>query len=361
MDAIQAANEAPDKENSINLEPAESDEAKSIASNLKIENATDIIQFGTSVQSKAAEFANKLLAEVRSNDAGETGNLLTDLLLKVKGLELDEISSEQSFLSKIPLLGDLFDAGKKLIARFDSIEGQIEKIIDELHKARTNLLTDITNMQALYDKNLEAFRELQIYIHAGNLKLKEMRDTVLPEMLEKAKSSGDQMLTQKYNDLTQMTERFEKKIHDLKLTRMHALQTGPQIRLIQNGNQLLVEKIQSSILNTIPLWKNQIVIALGMFRQKKALKAQQAVSQATNDLLQKNAEMLKTNTIEIAKENEKGDIEIETLKKVNSELISTISETIKIQDEGRQKRLSAEKDLVAMETEIKNKLLEAKG
>ena len=179
-------------------------------------------------------------------------------------------------------------------------------------------------------------------------------------MLTKAQAQGDTMASQKYQDMVQMVDRFEKKIHDLKLSRILSLQTGPQIRLIQNGNQVLVEKIQSSILNTIPLWKNQIVIALGLLRQRKALTAQQEVTKTTNELIQKNAEMLKTGTIEIAQESEKGIVEIETLKKVNQQLIETITETLKIQDEGRRKRKDAEQELVKIESDIKQKLLEAK-
>ncbi len=327
---------------------------------IKLTDPNDVIQYGSSIQAKVSEFADKVLAEIKTKDSGYAGELLNNLLFKVKDLNLDSVGGEGSALSKIPLIGSLFDASKRFLAKFEDLHSQIEKIVDELHLARTNLTKDITLLQSLYEKNLEYFKEIQVYIAAGDQKIKDLRDKILPEMLAKAQAQGDTMASQKYQDMVQMVDRFEKKIHDLKLSRILSLQTGPQIRLIQNGNQVLVEKIQSSILNTIPLWKNQIVIALGLLRQKKALTAQQEVTKTTNDLIQKNAEMLKTGTVEIAKESEKGIVEIETLKKVNQQLIETITETLKIQDEGRRKRKDAEVELVKIESDIKQKLLEAK-
>ncbi len=342
------------------LTPEETEKAKQLASQLQLKEPNDIIQFGSSVQQRVSEFSDKVLNEIKTKDAGYAGELLNNLLFKVKDMDLDSFNGEGSFISKIPVLGGLFDASKKFIAKFESIQGQIEKIVDELHSARTNLTKDITLLQALYEKNLEYFKDMQIHIAAGELKVKEFRDKTLPELQASAKEKGDTISSQVFQDMNQLVDRFEKKVHDLKLSRMLSLQTGPQIRLIQNGNQLLVEKIQSSILNTIPLWKNQIVIALGLLRQKKALQAQQEVSKTTNDLLQKNAEMLKTGAVEIAKESEKGIIEIETLKKVNTQLIETITETLKIQEEGRIKRKDAEVELIKLESEIKQKLISTK-
>lgn len=218
------------------------------------------------------------------------------------------------------------------------------------------LLKDISMVDELYDKNLEYHKELEYYIVAGELKVQEIKDKLIPEMKAKAKASGDPIDAQKANDYAQLLNRFEKKVHDLKLSRMISLQTGPQLRLIQSSDQVLVEKIQSSILNTIPLWKNQIVIAVSLMRQEKALNQQKEVTKTTNDLLSKNSELLKDNTVEVAKESERGIVEIETLKKVNQDLLDTIDETLQIQKEGSMKRAEAEKELKQMEQDFKDKL-----
>jgi len=344
----------------LQLEEGDLAKAKAMASQIQIQESSDVLTFGSQVQSQISNFADKVLSEIKTKDSGHAGELLNQLLFKVKDLELDKAASGASSLSKIPILGSLFDSTRRFLSKFESLQVQIEKIVDELHNARTNLTKDITLLQALYEKNLEYFRELQIHIAAGELKLHELRSIILPKMEEEVKTKGDTLNSQKFQDFTQMIDRFEKKIYDLKLSRILSLQTGPQIRLIQNGNQVLVEKIQSSILNTIPLWKNQVVVALGIVRQRKALEAQKEVSKTTNELIQKNAELLKSGTIEIAKESEKGIIEIETLKKVNQQLIETIEETLKIQEEGRSKRVLAEKELLKIETDIKQKLIEKK-
>jgi uncharacterized protein YaaN involved in tellurite resistance len=356
MDSLEIKSNDPE----LQLTADDLKKVQELTDQIKLNDPNDVIQYGSSVQARVSEFADKVLSEIKTKDSGYAGDLLNNLLFKVKDLNLDSVGSEGSVFSKIPIIGSLFDASKRFLAKFEDLHSQIEKIVDELHTARTNLTKDITLLQSLYEKNLEYFKEIQVYIAAGDGKIKELRDKILPEMLTKAQAQGDTMASQKYQDMVQMVDRFEKKIHDLKLSRILSLQTGPQIRLIQNGNQVLVEKIQSSILNTIPLWKNQIVIALGLLRQRKALTAQQEVTKTTNDLIQKNAEMLKTGTVEIAKESEKGIIEIETLKKVNQQLIETITETLKIQDEGRRKRKDAEIELVKIEADIKQKLLEAK-
>jgi len=348
------------KDPELALQAEEIQKAKEIAKSLVIQEPNDVLQFGSSIQTKLSEFSDKVLSEIKTKDSGYAGELLNDLLFKIQGLELDKLSDSGGTLSKIPLIGSLFDASKKFLARFETLQAQIEKITENLHQARANLTKDITLFQALYERNLEYFKELQILIAAGDEKIREFRENILPELQRKAKESGDTLSSQQFQDRSQLADRFEKKIHDLKLSRMLALQTGPQIRLIQNGNQILVEKIQSSILNTIPLWKNQIVIMLGLLRQKKALQAQQEVSKTTNDLIQKNAELLKSGTLEIAKESEKGIVEVETLQKVNQQLIETITETLKIQEDGRTKRRIAETELVKLESEIKAKLLSTK-
>ncbi len=349
MDSLELKSKDPE----LQFTEEDMKKVQELTGQIKLNDPNEIIQYGSSAQARVSEFADKVLAEIKTKDSGYAGELLNNLLFKVKDLNLDGIGGEGSPLAKIPVIGALFDASRRFLAKYEDLYSQIEKIIEELYTARTTL-------QALYEKNLEYFKDIQVYIAAGDLKVTELRDKILPEMLEKAKAQGDTLASQKYQDMVQMVDRFEKKIHDLKLSRVLSLQTGPQIRLIQSGNQVLVEKIQSSILNTIPLWKNQIVIALGLIRQKKALEAQKAVSKTTNDLIQKNAEMLKTGTIEIAKESEKGIVEIETLKKVNQQLIETITETLKIQEEGRKKRKDAEQELVRLESEVKQKLLEAR-
>jgi uncharacterized protein YaaN involved in tellurite resistance len=355
--SLQAATQA---ELPAELSKEEQLKIQELARQINIEDTQSVIQYGSGAQKKISEFSDQILGQIRAKDTGDTGKSLTDLMLKVKDVDVESLSEEDSFLSKIPLIGSLVKSSQKFIAQYDTVSQQIDKIIDELNKARMQLLKDITLFDALYNKNLDYFKELTQYILAGEMKLKELKESELPKLREKFEKSNDPVDSQKYNDYEQMLNRFEKKLHDLKLTKMLSLQTGPQIRLIQNSNQVLVEKIQSSIMNTIPLWKNQMVIAIGLLRQKKALNVQKEVTSVTNDLLTKNSEMLKTGTIEVAREAERGIIEIETLKKINADLISTIDETLKIQAEGKQKRVTVEAELSKMESEIKSKLMDSR-
>ena len=331
-----------------------------IKSQINLDDSQEIIQFGVGAQGKLTGFADTILEQVRAKDAGTAGDLLTNLMVNVKDLEVDSLS-DGSIISKIPILGALVDRAKRFAARYEKVSVEIEKIVDELTKARMQLLRDVTMFDNLYERNLEYLKELDLFIIAGQLKLKEVEETILPGLKTKADQSGDPLDAQKYQDVSQMANRFEKKLHDLKLSRMIAIQTSPQIRLIQGNNQVLVEKIQSSILNTIPLWKNQVIIAIGLFKQKKALRLQQEVSATTNELLSKNAELLKDSSIQVARESERGIVEIDTLKKVNNDLISTIEETLKIQQEGRQKRKQAETELIQLESDLKKKLTEVKS
>lgn len=340
-----------------NLSKEEETKVIEISNQIQWKDPNEILSFGSQAQTKVSEFADKVLSEIKTKDAGYAGELLNNLLIHIKDLDLGSSGEGGSSISKIPLIGKLFDKTRNLIGKFEDVHSKMDKIVDELHTARQSLTKDITLLQALYEKNLEYFKDLQIYILAGEKKISEITHSILPDLKAKADSDKDPLASQVYNDTVQILDRFEKKIHDLKLSRMLSLQTGPQIRLVQNGNQLLVEKIQSSILNTIPLWKSQVIIALGIFRQRKALEAQKEVSKTTNDLLQKNAELLKMGTTEIAKESEKGIVEIETLKKVNTLLVETIQETLKIQEQGRVKRREAETELLKLEKEVKSSLL----
>lgn len=338
-----------------NLEPAQLEKAKEIATSINVSDSQAVIQFGVGSQSRIAEFSDNILSKVRSKDAGYVGEILTDLGTQVKSMRIGDLGGDSS-LAKIPLIGGLFSSIKRFMSRYEKVSAQIEKIVVELEKARMALIKDITMLDTLYDKNLEYLRELDLYIAAGKLKLQELRDVVLPDMQKSLEQSDDPSDAQKHRDFSQMVDRFEKKVHDLLLSRTISIQTAPQLRLIQNNDQLLVEKIQSSIVNTIPLWKNQVVIALSIFRQKSALEMQKSVTKTTNDLLSKNSEMLKEGTLETARESEKGIVEIETLKKVNDDLISTIEETLTIQKEGRVKRQQAENELSKIEGELKSKL-----
>lgn len=343
------------------LSEEEKKQAEEIAAQIEVNDSQAVVTYGVGAQREISTFSDTILNEVRAKDAGYVGDILTDMLTRVKEVDVDSLTEGGGFVSKIPIIGGLVNKFKRFINRFNKLETQIDKIVDELDKARMNLLRDITLMDQMYEKNLDYLNKLDVYIAAGQLKLKELEEKLLPEMKKKAEASKDPVDAQNYQDFQQFINRFDKKLHDLKLSRMVAIQTFPQIRLIQNGNQGLVEKVQSSILNTIPLWKNQIVIAITLYRQKKSLKLQQEVSKTTNELMQKNIELLKQSTIDIAKESERGIVDIETLKKVNTELVSTIEETLKIQHDGKLKRRQAEEELVKIEQDLKEKLVSIKG
>ena len=282
---------------------------------------------------------------------------MSDLVLKVKEVDVDGL--DEGFWDKIPFLKNASRAVKKFMQRYEKLEVQIDRIEQQLDQARMQMLKDITMFDGLYEKNLEYFRELQIYIAAGEEKLQELQETTLPQLRAEAAAKGDAMSAQVVRDFEDTVNRFEKKIHDLKLSKTVAIQTAPQIRLIQNNDKMLVDKIQTAILSTIPLWKSQIVIALGLHRQESVLKMQRSVSDATNTLLTKNAELLRQNSTEVARESERGIVDLQTLKKVNADLISTIEETIKIQQEGRTARQNAETELFSIEQKLKEALLTA--
>ena len=342
------------------LSPDEQKKVMEIAQQINVTDSQTVIQYGTLAQSDISKFSDAMLDQIRSKDSGEVGAVLTDLLVKVQEVNIDGLDPSSKGFSLAKMFGGLRKEAGKFMARYDKLSVQIEKIIDQLDRSKLQLIRDITTLDTMYVKNLDYLKQLDLYIMAGSLKLKELTDKVLPALREKASKTGDAVDAQRVKDMSELISRFEKKIHDLRLTRMIAIQTAPQIRLIQNNDQTLVEKIQSSIMNTIPLWKNQIVIAITMLRQQSALKLQRDVTNTTNDLLARNSEMLKTSTIEVAKENERGIVDIETLKKVNDDLLFTLEETLKISQEGRSKRQQAESDLRMMEDDLKRKLVEMK-
>ncbi|HUX41458.1 MAG TPA: toxic anion resistance protein [Rectinemataceae bacterium] len=338
------------------LAPEDLARAQEIAKGISIDDSQAIVQYGVGAQGKISGFADTMLDQIRAKDSGFVGEVLTGLVLKIKEVDVGSLGSGSSFLSGIPFLGSLVDSVKKFIARYEKLSVQIEKIVQELEDSRMTLLRDITMLDGLYNKNLEYLKELDLYVAAGQIRIEELRRDSLPGFEAKAKASSDPMDAQRLSDFNQFLNRFEKKLYDLKLSRMVAVQTAPQIRLIQNNDQALVEKVQSSIMTTIPLWKSQIVIAISLFRQKKALEVQKEVTDTTNELLSRNAELLKDSSLGIAKESERGIVEIETLKKVNDDLIATIEETLKIQAEGREKRAQAETELRKIESDLKARL-----
>lgn len=336
------------------LTPAERKQVDEIKSKIDLMNSGYALQFGSGAQKNMADFSDSLLSQVRTKDSGEVGALLTDLSGKINEFNRKE---SDSFVKKLPLIGALVSKGETMLASYEKLSTKVDKIQSELEKSKTTMMKDIMLFDALYQKNLEYFKHLELYIRAGEEKLAEMRSTVLPKLRADAAASADPMAGQVVSDFESNVDRFEKKVHDLKISKTIAIQTAPQLRLIQNNDKILVERVQSAIYNAIPLWKNQIVIALGLTRQQNVLKMQQAISDTTNELLKRNAEMLKINSIETAKENNRSIVDIETVKKVNDDLVTTIEETLKIQQEGRQARQSAEQELLQIENRLKETLL----
>ena len=352
--AAEAASEAVAQMDTSMLSPEEIKAIEAFVHQIDVNNTDHVLLYGADAQKKISDFSDSALEAVRTCDTGEVGDMLVKLVGEIKGF------SESA--EKPKGLGGLFWNAKKAISdmtsKYDEVAANVDTISTALESHQVQLLKDVAMFNRLYDMNTQYFKELTMYIVAGEKKLAEVRATTLKELMEKAKASGDAMDAQRANDLAANCDRFEKKLHDLKLTRQVALQMAPQIRLLQNNDSLLVERIQSTLSNTLPLWKSQMVIALGMHRSQEALKAQTAVTDMTNDLLKKNAEALKVGTINTAREAERGIIDLETLVSTNQSLLDTINEVMKIQDEGRSQRLAAEKQMIEMEAHLKAKLLE---
>ena len=313
-----------------------------------------VLQYGAAAQKNIASFSENALSSVRTKDLGEIGKSLSELVVELKGFGQDEEEKKGLF--------GLFKKGgskiESLKAQYAKVETNVDRIAHELEQHQVTLLKDVAMFDQMYELNLKYYKELTMYILAGKKKLEDVRTNELPALRAKAEQTGAQEDAQRYNDMVQMCDRFEKKLHDLELTRMISVQMGPQTRLLQNNDTLMVEKIQSSLVNTIPLWKSQMVLALGMEHSRQATAAQSAVTEMTNDLLKKNAEMLKTGTVATAKEAERSIVDIETLKHTNEQLISTLDEVLSIQRDGAAKRKAAEVELGKIEGELKQKLLE---
>ncbi|MFE8701682.1 toxic anion resistance protein [Cytobacillus sp. FJAT-54145] len=333
--------------------------AYQLAEQIDPKNHQAMISYGTQAQGKLLTFSHSMLEHVQKKDIGEVGEIINDLMKRLNDMNPDELKPKQSLISR--MFGKISDSVQEVLSKYQKTGAQIDRISVKLDRSKNALLSDIGLLEKLYENNKEYFHALNIYIAAGEIKLEELHEKTIPAMKKVAEETQDQMKFQEVNDMVQFADRLDKRIHDLKLSREITIQSAPQIRLIQNTNQALVEKIQSSIVTAIPLWKNQVAIALTLIRQRSAVEAQKQVSKTTNELLLKNAEMLKTNTIETARENERGLVDIETLKKTQESLITTLEETLRIQEEGRNKRRQAEHELASMENELRQKLLGLKN
>ena len=354
----QAQPEAPVEKLDISvLEPAEQAAVREFAKKIDVTDSAQVLSYGSAAQKNIADFSSQALDKVRTKDLGEAGDMLADLVAQLNGLS-DAAEPPKG-------LKGLFHRASKSISdlktKYDKAEVNVDKISSALDQHWITLNKDIVTMDNMYDMNQAYFKELTMYILAGKLKLEELRGTELPAMLKKAEQSGLPEDAQAANDFANLIGRFEKKIHDLELTRMISIQMGPQIRMIQNNDALMAEKIQTAINNTIPLWKSQMVLAMSMYHSQQAMEATHSVSEVTNELLKKNAAALHTGSVGVAQEAERGIVDLETLQETNKELIQTLEDVRKIQDDGRARRAQAEVELGRIEGELKQKLLQLNG
>ena len=351
--APEPAKEEAEPEENV-LTPEELKMVDDFVKKIDIANATGVMNYGVGTQKKLAEFSEKTLDSVKTKDLGEVGNMISDLVADLKNFDITE--EDKGFLG-------LFKKGSNRLQnmkiKYDSVEKNVEAVSNKLEEHQRTLMKDVAGLEQMYNLNLNYFRELSMYILAGKKKLKLLRETELVELQQKASRSGLAEDAQAAKDFASMCDRFEKKLHDLQISRTIALQTGPQIRMLQDADTVMAEKIQSTIVNTIPLWKNQMVIAIGVQHANDAAKAQREVSDATNALLKKNAEQLKIATIEAAKESERGIVDIDTIRHTNEMLITTMDEVLTIQKDGKEKRRAAEAELAQIEKQLKAKLMEA--
>ena len=338
------------------LSPAEQKAVLDFAEKIDLSISGVVLQYGAAAQKNIANFSESTLNAVRTKDMGELGDMVSDLVAQLKGFSAEE-EEKKGFLGMFKKASNNLQNMK---IKYDKAETNVDKIAEQLEQHQVVLMKDVALLDQMYEKNLEYFKQLSMYILAGEKKLADERATTLQELYAKAQASGLPEDAQAANDYAALCDRFEKKLYDLKLTRQISIQMGPQIRMIQNNDTLMTEKIQTSLVNTIPLWKSQMVLALGISHSKQAMEAQRAVSDMTNELLKKNADMLKVATVETAKESERGIVDIETLQHTNQSLISTLDEVMAIQTEGRQKRQEAEVELQRIEGELRQKLLEVR-
>lgn len=354
---IEPVDAKDDSLNFDNLTPEEQAAVLAFVERIDIHNSETVLKYGNAAQTKISQFSDKILEDVKTKDTGAISDMLTNLVAELKGFDVDE-GKKGGFFGLFKKAGNSIT---QLRAKYDKVEENVAQIILSLQNHQKQLISDCKMLDELYAQNEQYYHELTLYIIAGEIKLKKLREEELPPMLAKAQQTADPADAQAANDFSQLIERFEKRIHDLKLTRMVSVQMGPQIRLMQNNDNVLAERIQSTIANTIPLWKSQMVIAMGMQHAESALNAQKSVTDMTNELLRSNAERLKMGTIETAKEAERSVVSIETLQHTNQQLISTLDEVMRIQTEGSQKRKEAEAELGRIEGELKQKLLELRG
>lgn len=347
----------PEKLEFDRLSPGEQAAVREFAGQIDVTNSEQILNYGSAAQKNIADFSGAALGKVRTKDMGEIGDELSNLVVELQGLNFEE-NEKKGFLGFFKKQRQSIAALK---AQYDQAEDNVDKITSELEKHEVTLMKDIAMMDKMYEKNQQYYKELTMYILAGKLKCKELRETELPKLQAAAKESGKAEDAQAANDFANMIGRFEKKLHDLELTRMISVQMAPQIRMIQSNDSVMAEKIRSSIVNTIPLWKSQMVMALTLHHSQQAMEAQREVNDVTNRLLQSNAEKLHQGSVEIAREAERGIVDIETLQKTNQELISTLEEVRQIQADGAAKRAEAEVELGRIEGELKQKLLELRG
>ena len=336
------------------LSPAEQAAVREFSEKIDILNTEQVLNYGSAAQKNISEFSDAALKTVRTKHIGEVGNMLGNMVVELQGLNFDQ-EEKKGFLGLFKKSEQSLAALK---AQYDKAEINVDKIVEALEQHEVTLLKDVSMMDKMYDKNQEYMKELTMYILAGKLKIEHLRNVELPDYVKKAEETKLPEDAQAANDFANMIGRFEKKIHDLELTRMISVQMAPQIRMVQNNDSLMSEKIRTSIVNTIPLWKNQMVMAMSLYHSEQAMKAQREVTVVTNELQKKNAETLHQGSVAIAKESERGIVDMETLKHTYETLINTLDEVVKIQAEGRQKRAEAEVELKRMETELKNKMLE---
>lgn len=338
------------------LTPEERKMVEDFAATIDVSNSNVILQYGAAAQKKIAGFSENALQNVRTKDLGEIGEMMTNLIGELRNM--DDAEEKGGFFGFFKKTSNKISTMR---TKYDKASVNVDKICTVLEDHQIQLMKDVALLDEMYKLNLTYFKELSMYILAGKRKLEEVRTKELPPLVEKAQKTGLPEDAQAANDMAALCNRFEKKLHDLELTRMVSIQMAPQIRLIQSNDTVMTEKIQSTLVNTIPLWKSQMVLSLGLVHSQQAMEAQREVTNMTNELLKKNAEMLKTGTVETAKESERGVVDIETLKQTNETLISTLDEVLRIQDEGRQKRREAESELARIEGELKQKLLTVRG